>query len=412
MERVLIIGGGFGGITAAKALKRADVEIILLDRTNHHVFQPLLYQVATASLPLSNISVPLREIFKHQRNMTVLMEDVKKIELSEKQVKTEEGRVFGYDYLILAPGAKYSYFGHDHWEQVAPGLKTLKDAARIRELLLLAFEHAERSDDIEEAKRYLNFAIIGAGPTGVEIAGSIAEFARLTLVKNFRKIKPEDAKIYLIEGAGQVLPSYPKKLSERALKDLEKLGITVLLNTVVKNITPQGITIGDQLLDIPTVIWAAGNQAAPLLKTLHHPLDKQGRVLVNEDLTLQNEEKVFVIGDAAALKDKNGQILPGIAPVAIQQAHYVAKLIQKKPKKRKPFAYFDKGMVATIGRGRAVAVLRKLQFSGFVAWVIWVFIHILYLINFKNRLLVMMQWIFLYITGSRPDRIIRHPIHK
>lgn len=414
MPKVIIIGGGFAGVTAAKALKRADVEILLLDRSNHHVFQPLLYQVATAALPLSNISAPLREIFKKQSNVTVLMANVEKIDLASQSVKTEDGQIFAYDYLIVAPGAKHSYFGHDHWEELAPGLKTGQDAARIRERLLMAFETAERCEDPKEAKRHLNFAIIGAGPTGVEIAGSIAELTQHTLVNNFRHIKPEESNIYLIEGEGQVLPSFPKELADKALKDLEKLGIKVYLNSLVTDISPEGLYVEGQFYAVPTIIWAAGNRASPLLKTLNQPLDKQGRVFVKADLSLQKYPNVFVVGDAAALKDKQGEILPAIAPVAIQEAHYVASIIKKgvQPENREPFFYFDKGMIATIGRGRAVALFRKLQFSGYTAWLIWGFVHILYLINFKNRVLVMIHWIFLYLTGSRPDRIIRHTIRK
>lgn len=414
MPKVIIIGGGFAGVTAAKALKRVDVEILLLDRSNHHVFQPLLYQVATAALPLSNISAPLREIFKNQSNVTVLMANVEKIELGKQSIKTEDGQLFAYDYLIVAPGAKHSYFGHNHWEELAPGLKTGQDAARIRERLLMAFETAERCEDPVEAKRHLNFAIIGAGPTGVEIAGSIAELTKRTLVKNFRHIKPEESNIYLIEGEGQVLPSFPKELADKALKDLEKLGIKVYLNALVTNITPEGLYVGGQFYAVPTIIWAAGNRASSLLQTLNQPLDRQGRVLVKGDLSLQDHPNVFVVGDAATLKDQQGDMLPAIAPVAIQEARYVAGIIKKSVplEKRVPFSYFDKGMIATIGRGRAVALFRKLQFSGYFAWLIWGFVHIFYLINFKNRLLVMIQWIFMYLTGNRPDRIIRHTIHK
>lgn len=413
--KVVIIGGGFGGINVAKDLKRVKgVEILLLDRTNHHLFQPLLYQVATTSLSSSNIAFPLREIFQKQPNVTVLMAEIEKIEIEKQYVKSFDGELFPYDVLIVAPGARHSYFGYDHWEEDAPGLKTLVDAARIRERFLLAYEKAERCEKPEEAKRYLNFAIIGAGPTGVEIAGSMAEFAHHTLRKNFRHINPAETKIYLIEGADQVLPSFPKALADKALKDLEQLGITVLLKTLVTKVCPQGITLGEQFLDIPTVIWAAGNQASPLLKTLKQPLDSQGRVKVNPDLSIENHPNVFVIGDAASLKQPNGQNLPAIAPVAIQQARYVAQVIKKNipPKNRKPFVYFDKGMIATIGRGRAVATLRKLKFSGFSAWFIWCFIHIFYLISFKNRTIVLLQWIYLYLTGSRPDRIIKRPLNK
>ena len=415
MKKVIVIGGGFAGLSVAKALKKEkDLEILLLDRTNHHLFQPLLYQVATASLPVSNVAYPLREIFQHQLNVTVLMEDVQEIILEKQCLQTVDGKTFSYDFLVVATGTKHSYFGRDQWENDAPGLKTLLDASLIHEKLLMAFEQAERAENRVDAKRFLNFAIIGGGPTGVELAGSIAEFAHFTLIKNFRNIKPEDSKIYLVEGEKQILPSYPQELAKAALKDLELLGVTVLLNTRVTNISSQGFYVGDNFFEAPTIIWAAGNQASPLLKSLNQTLDLQGRVMIQSDLSLPNYPNVFVIGDAAAVKDKQGKILPAIAPVAIQEGRYVAKIIKNKTvfEKRKPFIYFDKGMIATIGRGRAVALLRKLKFSGFLAWWIWCFIHIFYLVSFKNRFLVMIQWAYLYLTGSRPDRIIRNPIDE
>lgn len=410
MVKVIIVGGGFGGVTAAKALRKANLEILLLDKTNHYVFQPLLYQVATASLPASNVSSTFREIFHKQSNLTVLMEEVESVDLENKTVKTVDQQFFIYDYLILATGARHSYFGHAEWEAFAPGLKTVADAERIRELILTAFEKAERNVDSKKTQVYLTFAIIGAGPTGVELAGSIAEFAHHTLVNNFRRIKPEESKIYLIEGENQVLPSYPKELAEKALKYLQNLGVTVLLNTKVTNVSHERITMGDNYLEAATILWAAGNEASSLLKTLHHPLDRQGRVLVKEDLSLENYPDVFVIGDAAAIKNKEGKFLPPIAPVAIQEGKYVANLINKNlaAPNRKPFVYFDKGMVATIGRGRAVVFLNKLSFSGFFAWILWGVLHIFYLINFKNRLMVMIHWIFLYLKGSRANRIIEN----
>ncbi|MBA3958016.1 MAG: NAD(P)/FAD-dependent oxidoreductase [Parachlamydiaceae bacterium] len=413
MLKVVIIGGGFAGVNAAKALKYTDVEILLLDRTNYHLFQPLLYQVATSSLSPSNIASPLREIFCNQSNVAVVMANVVKIETQKKQLTAEDGQTFSYDYLIVAPGARHSYFGHEQWEGEAPGLKTIMDASRIRERLLMAFERAERCEDLEKAQKYLNFAIVGGGPTGVETAGSIAEFAHQTLRKNFRRIKPESSKIYLIEGAGQLLPSFPKKLADRAKLDLEQMGVTVLLNSSVTDVTSEGLYLKDHFLDAPTIIWAAGNTASPLLKTLNTALDNRGRVIVHPDLSIPNHPEVFVVGDAAACNDKNGNVLPAIAPVAIQQGKYVAKIIKKHipEESRTHFSYFDKGMVATIGRGRAVVLFRKIQFTGFFAWLVWGVIHIFYLISFKNRLLVMMLWIFLYISGSRPDRIIRHSTH-
>jgi NADH dehydrogenase len=414
MVKVIVIGGGFGGLNAVKALKDADLDILLLDRTNHHVFQPLLYQVATAALSVSSIASPIREILRRQTNVEVLMADVTRIDKSEQKVITADGESFFYDFLIVATGATHSYFGHDEWEKFAPGLKTVADGERIREQILLAFEKAERCENLQEAQKYLRFVIVGGGPTGVEMAGSIAEFAHRTLFKNFRHINPATSKIYLIEGTHQVLPSFPAHLGEKAQKDLEKLGVEVLLNTFVTNVSAEGVTMGNRCLETPNVIWAAGNQASSLLKTLHISLDKQGRAIVNPDLTIPHYPNVFVIGDAARCLDAQGQPLPGIAPVAIQQGRYVAKIIKKNltPQQRRPFVYFDKGTIATIGRGKAVAMIRKLQFSGFVAWLIWCFIHIFYLISFRYRLLVMVQWIFLYLLGRRQARIITYSIKQ
>lgn len=414
MVRVIIIGGGFGGLNAAKALKRASVEVLVLDRMNHHIFQPLLYQVATAALSVGNIASPIREILRDQRNVTVLMEEVDHINKEQQTVHTAHGNVFEYDYLIAAPGARHSYFGHDQWESYAPGLKTAADALRIREHILLAFEKAERCENPLEAEKYLSFAIVGAGPTGVEMAGSIAEFAHRTLFGNFRRINPATSKIYLIEGTNQVLPSYPPKLSAQAQADLEKLGVDVLLNTIVTDINQEGVKMGNRFLPASTVIWAAGNEASPLLQTLNTPLDRQGRAIVNPDLTIPGYPNVFVIGDAAFCQNGEGQVLPAIAPVAIQQARYVAKMIKKAipPKERKPFVYFDKGMMATIGRGKAVALFKKLQFSGFPAWALWGLIHIYFLIGFRDRILVLLQWMFWYFTGNRQVRIITKSIKK
>ena len=414
MTQVLIIGGGFGGINAAKALKWAPVDILILDRTNHHVFQPLLYQVATAALSVGNIASPIREILRNQKNVTVLMENVEKIEVDKQQVIVSEGKIFSYDYLIVAPGARHSYFGHEEWEAYAPGLKTVADAVRIRERMLTAFEKAERCDDPEEAAKYMRFVVVGGGPTGVEMAGSLAEFAYRTLFKNFRRIDPKNAEIYLIEGTKQLLPYYPENLSEIAKKDLEKLGVTVELNTLVTDINSEGIYTGKRFIPTTEVIWAAGNQASPLLKTLGAPLDRQGRVIVSPDLTIPNHPNVFVIGDAAYCLNKQGEPLPGIAPVAIQAGRYVAKIIKDKipPEKRAPFVYFDKGTIATIGRGKAVGMVRHFQFSGFIAWLVWCFIHIFYLVSFRYRLLVLTQWLFLYSLNRRQVRVITKPIDK
>jgi len=414
MVKIIIVGGGFAGLAAAQALKNTNVEIVLFDKANHHVFQPLLYQVATASLPASSISSSFREIFNNQSNVTVFMSFVDRIDLKEQCIHTEDKQTYKYDYLILAPGAKHSYFGNPSWEKHAPGLKTIFDATVIRERILLAFENAEKNENPLKSKLYLNFAIVGAGPTGVEIAGSIGEFTRQTLKNNFRRINPEKTNIYLIEGENQVLPSYPKKLADKAKEYLENLGVTVLLNTLVTDITTEGIYIGEKFLEASTTIWAAGNQASQLLKTLNQPLDRQGRVIVEPDLSIFGFPNVFVVGDAAAIKDKEGKILPGVAPVAMQEGRYVAKIMKKQTplESRKPFKYIDKGLISTIGRGKAVGFTKKFTFSGFTAWIIWSLVHIFYLVNFKNRLFVMIQWIYLYLKNSRINRIIENPLHK
>lgn len=408
MVKVIIIGGGFGGLNVAQSLASTHFNILLIDRTNHHVFQPLLYQVATAALSVDNIASPIREILKNQTNAEVLMMQVERIDKIEQKIYTTNGENFTYDFLVIATGAQHSYFGHDEWERYAPGLKTIADALRIQQQILLAFEKAERCENPEEAQHYLRFAIIGAGPTGVEMAGSIAEFAHRTLFKNFRHINPSTSKIFLIEGASQVLPSFPPHLAEKAYNDLKKLGVEILLNRFVTGVTANGITMGETFLATPNIIWAAGNQASSLLETLHTPLDKQGRVIVKPDLTIPEYPNIFVIGDAARYDNPQGEPLPAIAPVAIQQGRYVAKILKRNtpPPQRPPFVYFDKGTIATIGRGKAVAFIRKLQFSGFFAWLVWCFIHIFYLISFRYRLLVMIQWIFLYFLGQRQSRVI------
>lgn len=410
--KVIIIGGGFAGLNAAKALKKAPVDVLLIDKTNFHLFQPLLYQVATAALSSSNIATPIREVLASQANAKVLLADVTAIRKESKEVITGNGDTYAYDYLILCPGASHSYFGHAEWEPLAPGLKTLSDAITIREKILLSYERAERCTDPVEAMKFMRFVIIGGGPTGVEMAGAIAEIAHKSLVRNFRNIKPEQTKIYLIEGVGQVLPSFPKDLADKAQRDLEALGVEVLLKTFVTKVTADGVWIGDKFLESPTIIWAAGNEASPLLKTLDVPLDKCRRVMVNRDLTIPGYPEVFVIGDSSCCMGEDGKPLPGIAPVAIQQGRYVAKLIRAEAsgKPRSPFKYFDKGMMATVGRAKAIAMVGKLKMSGHIAWMAWCFVHIAYLISFSNRLFVMIQWFYLYLFNKRRIRLIISPI--
>ena len=420
--KVVIIGGGFGGLNAALALKKAKADVLVIDKTNHHLFQPLLYQVATAALSSANIAQPIREVLRHQDNTSVIMANIVNIDKAKKTVIAENGEVFPYDYLIVATGASHSYFGHQEWEKIAPGLKTLEDAVTIRERVLFAFEQAERSNSFAEAEKFLRFIIIGGGPTGVEMAGAIAEIARNTLFKNFRKIKPEQAHIYLIEGLDHILPSYPERLSEKAKDALENLGVCVMTGVMVTEVSSDGVmlcghnmeTKDARFLESKTIIWAAGNAASPLLQVLDTPLDRQGRAIVEPDLSILQYPNIFVIGDAALAKDKEGKPLPGVAQAAIQEARYVAKVIAKNipSSQRKPFVYVDKGSMATIGKAKAVAYFGKVQISGLIAWLAWGFVHILFLISFRNRIIVMTQWMFWYFTGKRNVRIITRPIEE
>lgn len=407
-EKVVIIGGGFAGLSVAKSLKNTPLDILLINKTNHHLFQPLLYQVATAGLSPGEIAIPIREILRKQENTAVIMGDVVSIEKDLKQVVLANGERIGYDYLIIAVGARHSYFGNDKWEKFAPGLKTVSDAIQIRESVLISFEKAERMDHPEEAAKFLNFVVIGGGPTGVEMAGAIAEIATKSLFKNFRRIKPEESKIYLIEATSHILPSYPPSLALRAQRDLTEMGVTVITGKKVTDITAEGVQVEDLFLESKNVIWAAGNQASPLLKTLNVPLDRQGRVMVDKDLTIPDHPEIFVIGDAACVLGKDGKPLPAIGPPAIQEGKYVARLLKNRSSKtqRKPFRYFDKGYMATIGKAKAVTVIGKLRFAGFFAWLTWCFIHIVYLIGFRNRLAVMVEWFYCFITGQRGIRLI------
>lgn len=404
--KVIIIGGGFGGLNAAKALKKADVDILLIDKMNYHLFQPLLYEVATAALSPGEIATPLREILRYQKNVSVIMGEVSEINTKQKQVILSNQAWFKYDYLIVATGARHSYFGNDQWESFAPGLKTIPDALNIREQILISFERAERAD-FGSILPYLTFVIIGGGPTGVEMAGAIAEIAYKTMFKNFRKINPEKAQVFLIEACPNILPSYPERLSKRAKKDLEKLGVRVLNNTRVTNIDSTGVQVESMFIASKNVIWAAGNQASKLLTYLNTPLDRSGRVIVEPDLSLPNFPEVFVIGDAAHL-EYNNKLLPGVAPVAIQQGRYAAKMIARDltKKNREPFKYFDKGSMATIGKAKAVAFIGKLQFTGIIAWLMWAFIHLIYLVGFRDRFIVLLEWIMALVSWKRGVRLI------
>lgn len=406
--KVVIVGGGLGGLNTAKKLNQCKLDLLLIDKTNHHLFQPLLYQVASAALSPNEIAIPIREILRKQKNTTVMMGEVVNINKTSHEIILGNGEKVYYDYLVLAVGARHSYFGNDAWEKYAPGLKTVKDALTIREDILISFEKAERLDSITEAAKYLNFVIIGGGPTGVEMAGSIAEIAHKTMFKNFRRIKPEKSKIYLIEATPNILAMYPPDLANKAKGYLEKMGVRVITGKKVTNITEDGVQVEETFYPCKNVIWAAGNQASPLLKTLNVPLDRQGRVMVEKDLTIPGHPEIFVIGDAACTLGKEGKPLPGVGPVAIQQGRYIANIIKKQqaPEKRPPFKYWDKGSMATVGKGKAIAMIGKIKMSGIIAWFMWCFIHIAYLIGFRNRITVMIEWILFYLTGQRGARLI------
>ncbi|MBM3184402.1 MAG: NAD(P)/FAD-dependent oxidoreductase, partial [Chlamydiae bacterium] len=376
--KVLILGGGFGGLSAAKTLGDSKFDVWMIDKTNHHLFQPLLYQVASAALSPGDIAIPIREILRSHENITVFMGEVSGIDKEQKHVILSNGDRLGYEHLIISLGARHSYFGNDVWEPLAPGLKTLNDALKIREKILISFEKAERCDSISEAKKYLNFVIIGGGPTGVEMAGAIAEIAYETLLQNFRRIDTTKTRIYLIEGSPNILPAYPEKLSKKAQGYLEHFGVHVITGKRVTNLTNEGVFIENTMIPTENILWAAGNQASPVLKTLGVPLDKQGRVLVDPDLSIPEHPEIFVIGDAACAMDKKGKPFPGLASVAIQQGRYVAQILRKRlPKhQRPPFSYLDKGTMATVGKTKAIGMFGRFQISGFFAWLAWCFVHI------------------------------------
>jgi len=404
---VIIIGGGFGGITAARHLQNTDLKITLIDKTNYHLFQPLLYQVATAALSPGDIAAPIRGLLTGKKNTTVLMSEVISVDKENKVINLKD-RSLGFDYLILAPGSSHSYFGKKEWEKFAPGLKTLDDALSIREKILLSYEKAEMSSNPEERLKYLTYVIIGGGPTGVEMAGAVAEISRSTMLQNFNNIDPRKAKIFLVEATSRILTAYSDRLSQSAKGALEELGVTVITDKPVTDVTEQGIQLGEEFIETHNIIWAAGNEASPLLKSLMVELDRAGRVIVQNDLSIKDYPEIFVIGDAAHFKGDSGDLLPGIAPVAMQQAKYVSNLINQKipPQNRKPFHYFDKGIMATIGKAKAVARIRNMEFRGFIAWFLWSFIHIFFLITFRNRFRVMAEWIWYYFTGRRGVRLI------
>jgi NADH dehydrogenase len=412
VPHVLILGGGFAGIYAAKALARAPVRVTVVDRRNHHLFQPMLYQVATAGLNPSDIASPIRSILRHARNTEVLLAEVAAVDVSDRRVRFTDGGSATYDYLIVATGARHSYFGHDEWEPLAPGLKSLEDALEIRQRVLLAFERAERETDPVRRHAYLTFVIVGGGPTGVEMAGAVAEIRRYALRRDFRHIDPAEATVMLLEGGPRLLPSYPESLSDEAKQKLRRLGVEVRTETLVTDIRPGSVWAAGWTIPTQTVVWAAGNMASPLLKSLGAPLDRVGRALVEPDCTIPGHPEVFVLGDAAAFNHQEGGTLPGICPVAIQMGEYAARIIRGdlRGAPRRAFRYWDKGQLAVIGRGQAVADIWKLRFGGFLAWLIWIFVHVFFLIGFRNRVLVLLQWAWSYVTYSRGARLITQEI--
>lgn len=410
LPHVVIVGGGFGGLYAARALAGRPVRVTLLDRRNYHLFQPLLYQVATAALNPSDIATPLRSILRKAANVTVLLAHVDRVELDHRRLVLDRGEM-GYDGLVLAVGASHSYFGHEDWALLAPGLKSLEDALEIRRRVLLAYEAAEREQDGAEQRALLTFVVIGGGPTGVELAGALGEISRQTIARDFRVIDPTKARIILLEGGPRILSTYPESLSGRAQAQLERIGVEVRTRAMVTRVTPDAVWLGGEQIRCRTVLWAAGAAAAPLGNTLGVPLDRVGRVLVEPDLSIPGHPEAFVIGDLCAFLHQTGAPLPGLAPVAIQEGRAAAENVLQRLAGRptRPFHYRDKGSMATIGRAAAVAVIGRVQLSGLPAWVAWLLVHIISLIGFRNRVLVLLQWGWAYVSWQRGARLITGP---
>jgi NADH:ubiquinone reductase (H+-translocating) len=404
---VIIVGAGFGGLEAAKKLSRANVRVTVIDRTNYHLFQPLLYQVATAALSPADIAAPVRAILSKCKNVEVMLAEVEAVDVATKKVRTTD-RELAYDYLILATGSRHSYFGHDEWEKLAPGLKSLEDAIELRRRLLMAFEYAEKIDDEAARKAAMTFVIIGGGPTGVEMAGAIAEIARYTLKKDFRHIDPSQARVILIEGEPRVISTFPEDLSASALKQLVDLGVEVRTGAHATKLSEAGLEVGGEFIPCRVKIWAAGNNASFVGKTLGVPTDQAGRVIVNNDLTIPGHPEIQVIGDLANFSHQTGKPLAGVSPVAMQQGRHAAENILAMIGAREPqrFWYWDKGSMATIGRNKAVADLSFVHLSGFPAWLVWLFVHIIFLVGFRNRLVVLLQWGWSYVTFNAGARLI------
>ena len=408
-KQVVVIGGGFGGLAVTRALAREAVQVTLVDRRNHHLFQPLLYQVAMAGLSPAEIAVPIRSVLRAQKNARVLLAEAVRIDAAAHQVVLREAPPLGYDFLVVATGALTSYFGHEEWRNVAPGLKDIEDAVEIRRRVLLAFEAAEREPDSEMRRRNLTFVVIGGGPTGVELAGAIAELASYVLARDFRAINPEDTRVVLLEGGPRILNTFAPQLSDRAAHSLAGMGVEVRTGAQVTQIDDEGVLLGSERITAGTVLWAAGVAAAPLPKDLPVPVDRAGRALVGRDCSLPGHSDVFCIGDAAAFIPENGKTaLPGVSAVAMQQGRFVARQIGRRIDARplETFVYLDKGSMATIGRSRAVAEIGKIRLSGFIAWLTWLLVHIYYLVDFRNRIIVIINWAWSYLTYRRGARLI------
>jgi NADH dehydrogenase len=408
-KQVVVIGGGFGGLAVTRALAKLPVQVTLIDRRNHHLFQPLLYQVAMAGLSPAEIAVPIRSVLRKQKNARILLADVTRVDLAKHKLELAQTPAMHFDFLVIAAGSRTNYFGHEGWEEVAPGLKNLEDAIEIRRRVLLAFEAAERESNPETQRRHLTFVVIGGGPTGVELAGAIAELAGFVLSRDFRSIRPEATRVVLVEGGDRVLGSFSPELSQSALESLREMGVEVRTGTRVTDIDESGVRLGEEHIEAATVLWAAGVAAAPLTRTLGVPLDRGGRVLVEPDCSLPGQANVFCIGDAALFTPEgDAAALPGTSPVAMQQGRFVARQIGRalRDLSRERFVYRDKGSMATIGRSRAVAEFGGIRLHGFLAWLFWLLVHIYYLIDFKNRLLVLIDWTWSYFAYERGARLI------
>ncbi len=407
--KIVIVGGGFGGLAAAKALKRIDADVTLIDRTNYHLFQPMLYQVATASLAPSDITAPIRYVLRRQKNVTVLLAEVTAIDVTRHLVRIDvPSREIPYDFLIVATGTRHSYFGHPEWERVAPGLKGIEDADEVRRRFLLAFENAEKATGKAEQEAFMTFVVVGGGPTGVELSGALPPIATKALYPDFRRIDTRNTRVILLEGGPRILPSFPPELSKVAETSLNEIGVEIRTSSIVTRVDADGVSIGEERIDARTVFWAAGNEASPLGRMLGVPVDGSGKVIVRDDLSIPGHQEVFVVGDLAHVVREDGRPVPGVCPAANQEGATAAKniihILRRQP--TRPFRYFNKGDLAVIGRSRAIADFGKLRLSGLIAWILWLFVHIMYLVGFRNRVIVFIEWAYNYFTYQRGVRVI------